>query len=257
MASAAEAGAGAGRQARASATRSAQRGQDLGGERARVGGRGRVPLVALVRGEQRDAVGREAAGRDHRGGVGGEAGEVGVLGAVVGDQQGERGRRRRVPAGLHRRPWTMRRSARLRIASGSSCPSMRWRVQPRGRARSPAARRPTSRRTPPARAAGCRGRTSSPCSPSPSRELELVLEPLDPGVGDGQPPAAVLAREVQARRREPGGRDQPHAGEPAVGVGEVQAKRVGHGGDGSAPAAARLYPAPDCPPSSTGRALDL
>ena len=66
------------------------RGQHARGQRARVQRAGGVPLVAIAGRQQRDAVARERAGRDLRGGVVGEARELVELGAVVGDEQRQR-----------------------------------------------------------------------------------------------------------------------------------------------------------------------
>ena len=68
----------------------ADRGQDLAGERAGVERRRGVPLVAVPRIEEGDAVRRDAPGPDELRGAGREAGLALVLGPVVDSEQRER-----------------------------------------------------------------------------------------------------------------------------------------------------------------------
>ena len=74
----------------ADADRRADRRQDVADERAGVARGGGVPLVAIARGEQRDAVPRQRAGGDADGGEARQPGQLVVLRPVVGDEQRQR-----------------------------------------------------------------------------------------------------------------------------------------------------------------------
>ena len=137
--------------------RRADRGQDVAHERAGVARGGGVPLVALARREQRDPVPRQLAGGDAGAGEVRPAGPAGrtparrAPRAAAGAPPGLR------PRGSRSGP-RPRRRARVRGSPAPRSGRTRHRLRATGAPSSRAAAAPTSRRTPPAPGAGCRGR---------------------------------------------------------------------------------------------------